>query len=346
MRTSTKFATTILTSALVLAAAHLPAQAAAATADSSAPCSNIPNSDHPKTTITNGEVSAVLFLPDKDNGYYRSSRFDWAGVIGCASYKGHSYWGQWFQRYSPTLNDAITGPVEEFRAPKGEIGFDDAANNGRFIKIGVGVLKKTDDPKYKFSTFYPLLDLGTRTTKISGRSVTYTQVIHTDFGYAYKYEKTVMLDKHGSVLTLKHKLKNLGTKPLETDVYDHDFFMLDNKPTDAGMVVKLGFNPVPDKPFGDVVTVSGNTITFNHAPSRGNQAQGYMTGYTGAPGEYRISLEDTNIHVGIEQTSTSPLSKFYFWSTNMTICPEAYIHINVAPGKTQEWEIHYKLKAD
>jgi len=309
-------------------------------------CSNLPNSDHPKAELSNGLLDAVLYLPDKDNGYYRSSRFDWAGVIGCVSYKGHTYFGQWFPKYDPLLNDSIEGPVEEFRAPSSEIGYDDAANNGRFLKIGVGVLKKVDESAYKFGTFYPILDTGVRTTKVGKRSVTFTQIIHTDFGYAYKYEKTVVLDKHGAVLTLKHKLKNLGTKTLETDVYDHDFFMLDNKPTGAGMVVKLGFNPVPDKPFPSVVTVSGNQIAFNMAPARRNSAQGYLTGYTGAPGEYHISLEDTNTHVGVEQTSTSPLSKFYFWSTPKTICPEAYIHIHVAPGKTQEWEIHYRFKAE
>ena len=311
-------------------------------------CENIPFSDHPKAELNNGQVKAVVFLPDTVNGYYRSSRFDWAGVIGCVSYKQHTYFGVWFRKYDPLINDSIVGPVEEFREPAGEIGYDDDANNGRFIKIGVGVLKKVDASAYKFGTFYPILDTGTRTNKVSSRSVTSTQVIHTDFGYAYKYEKTVTLDKHGNVMTLKHKLKNLGTKPLETDVYDHDFYMLDNQPTDAGMVVKLGFAPTPDKPFPKTATINGKEIDFNAAPSgRTSPApQGYLTGYTGAPGEYSISIENTKTHVGVQQTSSTPLSKFYFWSTPKTICPEAYIHIKVAPGQTQEWEIHYQFKAE
>jgi hypothetical protein len=351
---SKKFATTMLSLTISAATAAALAQGPTPNAAGSTPpsamggdaCANVPNSDHPKATITNGAVEAVLFLPDKDNGYYRAARFDWAGVIGCVAYKGHTYFGQWFPRYDPLVNDSITGPVEEFRAPTSELGYDDAANNGRFLKIGVGVLHKSDDTPYKFGGAYTIVDTGERSTKISGRSVTFTQIIHTDFGYAYKYEKTVELDKHGAVLTLHHKLKNLGTKPLETDVYDHDFFMLDNKPIGAGMVVKLGFALVPDKPFPDVVTVTGNEISFNHAPTRGNTAQGYLTGYTGKPGEYFMSLEDTTTHVGVEQTSSSPLSKFYFWSTAKTICPEGYIHVSVAPGKTQEWDIHYRFKAE
>jgi hypothetical protein len=312
-------------------------------------CENVPNSDHPKAELNNGAVKAVLFLPDKDNGYYRAARFDWAGVIGCVSYKQHTYFGVWYPRYDPMINDSIVGPVEEFRHSTSEIGYDDAAaNGGRFIKIGVGVLKTIDDKPYQFGKPFPIVDYGTRKNKVSQRSVTMTQEIKTDFGYGYKYEKTVELDKKGGGLTLRHKLKNTGTKPLETDVYDHDFYMLDNKPTDAGMTVKLGFAPTPDKPFPSTATIDGKMITFNSAPSgRTNPApQGYLTGYTGAPGEYSIEFDNPADKIGVVQTSKSPLSKFYFWSTNKTVCPEGYIRIKVGPGETQEWEIHYAFKAE
>jgi len=288
----------------------------------------------------------VLFLPDATNGYYRSSRFDWAGVIGCVSYKGHTYFGEWFPRYDPTINDAITGPVEEFRTPDSELGYNDAAPGGHFVKIGVGVLRRLDDSPYKFGVVYPIVDAGKRTTRIRKRSVTFTQVLRSDLSYSYIYEKTVKLDKHGAVLTLEHSLKNLGSKPIETNVYDHDFFMLDKKPTGPGMVARLGFPPTPDKPFPPAATIEGNEIVFHDTPSRGNSPQGYLTGYTGKSGEYNISVEDRTSHVGVEQTSASPIARFYFWSTATTICPEVYIHISVPPGKMQSWAIQYRFKAD
>ena len=154
------------------------------------------------------------------------------------------------------------------------------------------------------------------------------------------------LSRHGAVLTLKHRLKNLGTRTIDTDVYDHDFFMLDDQPTGPGMVVRLGFPPTPDKPFPSTATITGNEIVFNETLSRGKSPQGYLTGYTGKPGEYDIAVEDRNTHIGVEQTSTSPLSKFYLWSTPKTICPEAYIHIHVPPGKTQTWRIKYRFKTE
>ncbi len=44
------------------------------------------------------------------------------------------------------------------------MGFDDAPANGRFLKIGVGVLQKTIDKYDQFPTL-PILNPGTRTFK-------------------------------------------------------------------------------------------------------------------------------------------------------------------------------------
>ncbi len=326
-----------------ISAQALPAASAAPTTRS---CDTLPHPDHPRMRLGNGALSAVIFLPDAQQGYYRGSRFDWAGVIGCVAYRGHTFFGEWFPRYDPLLNDSITGPVEEFRAPTSELAYDDPSAKGRFLKIGVGVLQKLDSSPYSFGAAYPIVDAGQRTTHLSKRSATFTQLLKTGFGYGYRYQKTVTLSRHGAELTLKHTLKNLGTQTIDTDVYDHDFFMLDEQPTGPGMVVRLGFPPTPEKPFPSTATITGNEIVFNEAPARGKSPQGYLTGYTGKAGEYDISVEDRNTHMGVEQTSTSPLSKFYFWSTPKTICPEAYIHIHVLPGQTQTWEIRYRFKAE
>ena len=65
----------------------------------------------PQAAISNGVIQAKLFLPDPEQGYYRGTRFDWSGVISSLQYKGHEYFGQWFENYDPKIHDAITGPV-------------------------------------------------------------------------------------------------------------------------------------------------------------------------------------------------------------------------------------------
>ena len=310
------------------------------------PCATIPHSDHPTAYLTNGQVDLVIFLPDATNGYYRSSRFDWSGIIACASYGGHTYFGEWFSKYDPLENDAVTGPAEEFRAEEGkELGYAEAPAGGEFVKPGVGVLKKVSDKPYAFGTFYPIVGHGKWTVKVKGRSVVFTQRLKSKIGYAYLYTKTLELDEHQPVFRLRHSLSNLGAKPIETNIYDHDFFMLDSKPTGKQHVVTMGFNPVAEKTLGDAANLRGNEIAFTMTPDREHSAMGDLSGFTGKPGEYSVHLVDTDTGVGILQTSSSPVSRFYFWSTSKTICPELYIPIHVAPGAEQKWEISYQLES-
>ena len=107
-------------STLILTAAPALAESKG-TAETSMPqnCTSNSPTTYPTAHISNGLVNAVVYLPDAKTGYYRGSRFDWSGVIGCLTYKGHNYFGVWFPHYDPYLHDAITGPVEEFRSEKG-----------------------------------------------------------------------------------------------------------------------------------------------------------------------------------------------------------------------------------
>jgi hypothetical protein len=311
-----------------------------------AACANVPHMDHPHVTLSNGDVDALVFLPDALHGYYRSSRFDWSGVVGCAEYKGHAFWGEWFSHYDPDLNDSITGPVEEFRSSDGGLGYAAAAPGGLFVKIGVGVLRRETDAAYDFGHRYPLVDGGHWTVRAKARSIVFTQRLRSATGVAYEYTKVLKLDRHGAVVTLSHKLKNLGAKPLVTDVYDHDFFMLDGEPTGPDLQVSFPFKPHPDAPLEPAATVEGNRVVYNQELAPRQTVAAYLTGYSGSPTDYAIRVENTRKRFGVEQTSDSPIAKLYLWSIRSTISPEAYIHLDIAQGQTGTWTIHYRLFVD
>jgi hypothetical protein len=303
-------------------------------------CENVPHADHPHVRLTNGRMNAVVFLPDIEKGYYRGARFDWSGLVACVSLNGHTFFGEWFNRYDPLINDAVTGPAEEFREP---IGYDDAKTGDPFVKIGAGVLKRIDDQPYTIGGAYPILDHGKWTVKVHKDSITFRHELHSSIGYAYLYEKTLSLDRKTNGLQLTHSLKNIGTKPLNTTVYDHDFYILDNLPTGPGMQVHFPFVPVPAKPLPESVQVDGTTLKWvaqmqpHHAPS------GDMTGFSDKASDFDFTFEDTTHDLGVEETSDSPMVKFFFWSTPKTVCPEGFIGIHVDPGQTQKWSIHYRF---
>lgn len=328
----------LLTVSLAMHAQKVPAPGS--------PCASIAQNDYPKVYLTNGEVDLIVYLPNVTRGYYRSSRFDWSGIIACASYRGHSYFGEWFDKHDPLRNNSVTGPAEEFRAEAGkELGYAEAPAGGEFVKPGVGVLKKISDRPYEHEAFYPIVDYGEWKVETKDRSIVFTQRLQSKIGYAYLYTKTIELDPHRPLFRLKHSLVNSGTKRIETNVYNHDFFVLDNKPTGRQHTVTLGFTPVAEEPLGDAVELRGNQILFTRTPDREHSAMGYLTGFTGKAGEYSVHLVDTDSGVGILQSSASRIAKSYFWSTAKTICPELYIPIDVAPGGEQRWEISYQLEA-
>ena len=76
--------------------------------------SALPQEKFPEAEISNSQIRAHFYLPDSNVGYYRATRFDWSGIITNLEYKGHNYYGQWFEKYSPAIHDAVMGPVEEF----------------------------------------------------------------------------------------------------------------------------------------------------------------------------------------------------------------------------------------
>jgi len=326
-------------------------------------CADLPHSDHPKATISNGKLEAVVFLPDAKNGYYRGARFDWSGVIGCVSLNGHRFFGEWFPRYDPNINDSITGPVEEFRSDAGPmvpsggrpgdlyvkvgaLGYDDAKPGDLFLKPGAGALRRIDDRPYSFGAPYPVVDTGKWTVRVKKRSISFKQVMNGPQGYAYVYEKILSLDKDGTTMTLEHHFKNTGKKPIDNQVYDHDFFMFDSRPIGDGLVVRFPFTPEPQGALGPAARLEGNNIVFQTVTSgRRRGVAGYIKGFSDKASDYNITTEDTNAKMGVQQTGDTPLSRFYLWSTSKTLAPEAYIHLNVAPGQTQSWKIHYRFFA-
>jgi hypothetical protein len=309
------------------------------------PCSTPQQTSYPKAFISNGAVNAMVYLPDTKDGYYRGMRFDWSGVVGCLAYKGHTYFGVWFPHYDPLLHDAISGPVEDFRSSDGPLNYAQAKPGELFVKPGVGVLRKIDDSPYKFTVNYPLVDPGKWTTSTTRDGVTFRQILQSQLGFAYDYKKTLKLDKDKPILILQHELKNTGTKTIDTEVYDHDFYVLDNAPTGPGMVVRFPFEVKAEQALEHGAKIEGKELVYQQELQPRETATSYLTGYSNNSSDYDITVENTNTGVGVEQTADVPLSLINFWSIRTTICPEGYIHLNIPPGKTAHWTIRYRFYA-
>ena len=291
----------------------------------------------PEAEITNGIIHARLYLPDPDNGYYRGSRFDWSGVIPDLEYDGHTYYGQWFPKYDPRMHDAIMGPVEDFHP----IGFDEAKPGETFLKIGIGILVRPDTSRYSIVPPYEIVNSGKWKVKTKPDHVEFLHTLN-DTSYSYEYKKTIDLIKGKPGMIISHTLKNTGRNSIETEVYDHNFFMLDKQTTGPGFIITFPFNLMGEGGKPGLAEIRGNQIVFTKELARNEHVYyAALNGYGASAKDYDIKVENQNTGAGVRITCDKPLSKLAFWSASTTVCPEPFIKIKINPGESFSWKISY-----
>ena len=299
--------------------------------------------DPPQAEISNADVRAKLYLPDAQDGYYRGTRFDWSGQISSLEYKGHNYFGKWFDRYDPKLHDAIMGPVEEFLTNGAGLGYAEAKPGENFVKIGVGAIRKPDEPRFRQFSTYEIADGGKWTVRRGADWVEFSQELRDTAGYAYVYRKTVRLAKDKPMLALEHSLKNTGKKTIESTVYEHNFYVIDGQPTGPDFVVKFPFDVQAVASLGGLAETRGHEFVYTGELAPRQTVQSVLTGYGVTKADYDIRVENRKSGAGVRQTADRPIAKINFWSIRSTVCPEAYIDMQIEPGREFTWTINYEF---
>ena len=310
----------------------------------------------PQAEISNDIVRAKLYLPNTVNGYYLGTRFDWSGVVGDLEYQGHHYYGPWFNRTDPNVHDftyegsdivagpasGISGPVEEFTQP---LGYDEAKPGGTFVKIGVGVLRKPDNAKYDSYRLYELIDSGKWKVKKSGDSVEFTQkILDAASGYGYVYRKTIKLLQGKPEMVIEHSLKNVGRRPIQSSVYDHNFLVLDGQPPGPGYSITFPFKVTADEHLDkDLADVRGNQIVYLKTLQGKDRVYTTIQGFNDSPDNYRIRIENTKVNAGMVISGDRGLQKMSLWSIRSVLAVEPFIDVSVKPGGELQWTYAYQF---
>jgi hypothetical protein len=303
-----------------------------------APDTDAPNA--PAVKITNGLVTAILYLPDAERGYYRATRFDWSGVIADLQVGGHSYFGRWNPKYDPRLHDAITGPVQDFVTGQGM----EAAKPGEtFVRIGVGVLRKPAEATRGFATL-EIVDGGKWSTQVRKDAVEFVhEVDDPKSGYGYRYTKTVALPAGKTQLTLTHRLESTGVNPIDTPMYNHNFFVLDGQPSGPDIELRVPFKVEAFNVRGDAIQIGTDRLNYLKPIETANRMQ--LKGFSASPSDYDIRVENRKTGAGVRITSDRPLSDMVFWTSPRTTAPEPYIHVHAERGKPMDWTTTYDFYA-
>jgi hypothetical protein len=312
--------------------------------------------DYPHVYLKNEKLRVKVYLPDAQKGFYRGTRFDWAGVLGEVEFAGHKVFCPWKDTHDPTNHDDIVGPCEEFGMER-PLGYDEAKPGETFLKIGVGELEKPKEEKYSFARKYRIVKpaewrvtppnpwVGRRATAI--RFETRGALAS---GHGYEYSKSVVLTQSGSLLAIGHKLMNTGTKPITTDFYNHNFFNVDSDPVGPHYRFVFPFdlraNDLRGR-FGELIAVEGKELRFKDDLTDGF-VMAELTGFE-PPNENDLAFEmrHSPSRLRVTVTHNYRYAKFNVWGVRTTICPEPFMRIeNLQPGKSRAWLAFYLFEQD
>jgi hypothetical protein len=313
----------------------------------------------PSVEISNGPLSATVYLPDARTGFYRGTRFDWSGVIGRLTYAGHTYYGPWFTKTDPAVRDfsyvdadivagpqsAIMGPVEEFATDGQGLGYAEAAPGGTFVKIGVGVLRKpATGAAYNMFQSYEMVDGGKWTVTPARDSVAFTHdVMDEASGYGYRYSKTLRLTAGQPELVIQHRLTNRGKKPIVSTVYDHNFLVLDGRAPGPDFTIGAPFPLKAVRPIDPAAAaIDGSNFKYVKPLADRDRVSASLQGFGATAADYNFTIENAPAGVGMRIIGDRPLSSLSLWSIRSVLALEPFIAMTIEPGVEFAWTYRYQ----
>jgi len=292
----------------------------------------------PNAVISNNEITMKVYLPDPENGLYRATRFDWSGIIGSVQYKGHEYFGYWKETHDPLFHEDLTGPVEGYIEPG--LGYADAEPGSGFIRIGVGILEKEDEPGYNWMKTYKILDNGKWKIDQGKDWISFRHEIQSEFGYGYIYEKTIKLKSNG--FYIEHSLQNTGDSIIETDQFNHNFFMIDAEKSGPAFNISFPYTISSDDNLKGMLEIADKDLYFIKELDDTSVFIG-LSGYGSQAADHKVTVVNKKSGAGVTYTVNKPLARMVFWACETTLSPENSIWISVAPGEVENWTSEYTL---
>ena len=280
-------------------------------------------------TISKGDLLVDLYLPSASDGFYRGTRFDWSGIFRRIFKNNHIFADKWFNNDNPYNHDNVCGPAEEFLSSKNDL-------SKPFVKIGVGLLEGDNEEYDRFKT-YRIIDEGNRNIQIEASSVQFIQELKNNYIYL---KKILLIDDE--TMSIQHKIINTSNNQIDSYVYNHNFFNLDNLPIGPDTIFEFPYNPTGFwREKLESVSIEKNKIIFHDY-----MIEDGKTAYIGnlsSIDNFSFILRNDAANIHVESKSNAPIEFCVFWSNSRVACIEPYIHFIIPRGGEYCWDLEYKF---
>jgi hypothetical protein len=147
------------------------------------------------------------------------------------------------------------------------------------------------------------------------------------------------------VLEISHELRNRGAQAIVTDVYNHNFFVIDEKKTSSGLTVTFPFEAKSRQDMRGLAELreGGRELAFLRELTQPEHVMTELEGYSGSASDHMFRVENRVTGAGVKVEGDHPLSKLLFWCGWKVASPEDYITMSVAPGESFRWRNRYEF---
>ncbi|MEK5163081.1 hypothetical protein NYE69_12180 [Paenibacillus sp. FSL R5-0527] len=281
----------------------------------------------------------LLAVDIADPGEYRGTRFDWSGFITGVRFASHTFCVP--ESLVPGQGTGGIGLCSEFGIAQ-TIGYDEAESGGKFPKLGVGLLTRPDEAPYQFFRDYEAEPFSIMTEQQGTQSVTFTVLPKECNGYAVQLVKTVSIDHDRLIVSVE--MDNVGTRPVHTDEYCHNFFGIDGEPIGPDYVLRFPFAPSPwsdDPGTLNGLAFSGNEVTWERQPEKDFYFR--LPGVDGAEQPWLWELVHRPSGLGVRERSKLRVAAAAVWGKGHVVSPEMFVEVKLAPGERQTWTRVYEF---
>lgn len=302
---------------------------------------------YPAAVLDNGSLRIVVDLADTEDGRYQGTRFDLSGQMLSARYGGMEFFGPWKGSWDgPVFRDGA-GPAEEF-SMENPPGYAEAGVGGEFLKIGVGVLRRTDARSYLFHREYPVVSRGEWENRWGALWVESEHRLEMGTDWGYRYVKRVELDAEKAEILIRRRLWNTGKRRIETEHYSHNFVLPGDFVPDERIEMETGILIEPAETVKEAIVFDGRRIGFREPMPKGGH---YVDLFALAGIEWRLPARYNrglwrNRERGVELSfaGSHPLSKLVFYGLGRSLSLEPFVPIEVEPGEVVEWQTVYRFR--
>jgi hypothetical protein len=297
---------------------------------------------------------------------YRGTRFDWTGFTVQVTLDGeHTFCVP--ESLQPGQGTGGIGLCNEFGIER-PIGYDDAQPGEPFPKLGIGLLTRPDKRPYSFFRPHEIAHPFPIDVQAADSKVTFVVEPVDCRGYAASLVKTVSVQ--GSALHVAYRLENVGSRPIVTHEYCHNFCGIDDQLLGPDyrlrMPYEIAFEDVSAQmtgrlprplrllpraiqralvrmmlgQMGSILVTEGKELWCHSTPRRPFYRR--LVGFAKTESA-QWELIHTPSGAGMRERDDFAPSQVALWGTTHVISAEVFLDVDLQPGETLDWARTYEF---